>query len=200
MQKLTTIAQVVSLGLVGLQLSLLVLWILNKTTQTKASIPSATVSFIAAVAVLCLSSLEHARSVQPSSLLNIFLLLSIILDLAQARTLFLRRDDTPIAWVFSVTMVVKSGLLVLEAQSKRPYLKSPYRDQCPEATSGIFNRSLFWWLNSLFHDGFRKLLFIDDLYTLDTGLMSEPLREQMQSAWEHRCKDFCWDSYIPMTG
>ena len=135
-----------------------------------------------------LSYFEHVRSIRPSSLLNVYLFFSLIFDLAQARTLYLLRDDTPKASVFSASMGIKLALLFLEAQGKATYLRPPFRSLPPEATSGIFNQSFFWWLNSLIHAGFRKLLSLKDLYNIDGELRSERLRKRLQEAWNRRCK------------
>lgn len=172
----------------ALQLILLVLWSMNASIQTRASVPSAVLSFIDALAIFQLSYVEHTRSVRPSALLNVYLLLSLIFDIAQARTLYLRRDDSVIAAVFTIGIGIKLALLILEAQGKRPFLKAPYRDYPPEATSGIINQSLLWWLNSLFFGGFQKLLSADDLYMIDNELSSERLRNNIQVVWNERCR------------
>ena len=84
-------------------------------------------------------------------------------------------------------MVVKLTLLVFEARSKRAYLQHPYKSFPPEATSGIFSRSLFWWLNPLFVGGWRKILGLEDLYRIDEELMAEGLLEKLEVAWE-KCR------------
>lgn len=170
----------------GLQLALLILWAGRSTIQTLTSVPSAILSFIDALAIYQLSHVEHTRSVRPSTLLNMYLLTSLVFDIPQARTLFLRPGSGPIAAVFTASICTKLMLLTLEAQNKQKHLKHPYRDYPPEAISGIWNRTFFWWLNSLFLKGFRKLLSVEDLYSTDPGLSSEMLRDQMQSAWNRR--------------
>jgi ATP-binding cassette, subfamily C (CFTR/MRP), member 1 len=137
--------------------------------------------------VIVLSHFEHVRSVRPSFLLNVYLFFSLILDLGQARTLYLLEDDTPKASVFSATMGIKLALLFLEAQEKASYLRKPYSTLPPESTSGIWSQSTFWWLNSLIYQGFQKLLSMKELYDLDIDLASEKLKEDMQKAWDTRC-------------
>lgn len=178
----------VALVLVGLELAFLILWATNGSIRTRASVPSAAISFAAALAVLLLSSVEHSRSVGPSTLLSVYLLLSSVLDLAQARTLYLQRDSLPIAAIFFAIIGIRLSLLLLESCSKRPYLKPPYNNLSPESTSGIFNRTVFWWLNPLFVKGFQGLLSFNDLCTTDSKLASEPLSRSMHKAWDTRCK------------
>ena len=50
-------------------------------------------------------------------------------------------------------------------------------------TSGIINRSFFWWLNPLLLTGFFKNLAVNDLFTLDEQLVSENLQDSLQSGW-----------------
>jgi hypothetical protein len=74
------------------------------------------------------------------------------------------------ASVFMAAMTAKLRLLVLEVKSKRAFLKNPY-DQLPtESTSGIFDRSYFWWLNPLFIRAFQSLLSFEDLPEIDVDL------------------------------
>ncbi|KAH6677594.1 hypothetical protein B0J14DRAFT_584680 [Halenospora varia] len=46
-------------------------------------------------------------------------------------------------------LAVKLMVAVTEAVEKRDILLSQYRDVLPEATSGIYNRAFFWWLNKI---------------------------------------------------
>jgi ATP-binding cassette subfamily C (CFTR/MRP) protein 1 len=46
---------------------------------------------------------------------------------------------------------------ILEARNKTKDLKTPYKEYPPEATHGVWSRTLFLWLNSLLLKGFRSL-------------------------------------------
>jgi len=59
-----------------------------------------------------------------------------------------------------------------------------YQHSAPESTSGIFNRSVFWWLNSLFRRGFRALLAVEDLAEIDSKFSSRVLRDDLQHNWD----------------
>ena len=130
--------------------------------------------------------LEDERSIRPSSLLSIYLLLSILLDAAQARTLWLQGDKTPIAAAFSAIIATKILMLLLETRQKREYLKFGYQQLPPESLSGIIGRSLLWWINDLFKQGFRSLLSMKDLYELDHELTSFTLSDNARLAWQAR--------------
>jgi hypothetical protein len=86
--------------------------------------------------------------------------------------------------LFTASISIKAVLLLLEAKGKRGYLKPPYNRFSPESTSAIFNQSFFWWLNPVLVTGFQKILTLDDLFTIDSALLSEPLQYQMQSSWD----------------
>ncbi|KAH8585367.1 hypothetical protein B0O99DRAFT_531040 [Bisporella sp. PMI_857] len=172
--------------LICLHLALLVLWIRGPDSHSRVSttIPACTIILIGAVATIPLSYLEDARAVRPSSVLSMYLLGSGVLDIAQARTLFEINCDT-VGSLFVLIMGVKISLLILEARDKRSYMEEPYVSYSRETTSGIINRSFFWWLNSLFKAGYQSLLSPKDLEKLDATLLSKELGQQMQAAWEH---------------
>ena len=177
--------QIFALLLIGVQLALLICWSSNHVTR--ATVPSSVLSFLAAFAILFLSRLEHSRSVQPSFVLSIYLFASVIFDAVQVRTLFLRHDKPVILGLFTSNIAIKSALLIFENKSKRRYLRAPYSSYSPEATSGIFNRSFFWWINPILATGFRKLITLDDLFAVDSSLESVGLLEEIQTSWS-KCK------------
>ncbi|XMA07310.1 hypothetical protein WAI453_000101 [Rhynchosporium graminicola] len=130
------------------------------------------------------SHLEDRRAVPPSLLLSIYLLASLIFDIAQVRTLYLRHETSTLLGLSTTSVVLKAVLLVLESRSKRRYLRAPYNGYSPETTGGIFNRSFFWWINPILATGFRRLLTLDDLFQTDASLLTDPLRNRMQNSWE----------------
>ncbi|KAH8805144.1 ABC multidrug transporter [Xylogone sp. PMI_703] len=166
-----------------LQLALLALWGDPSTNRTKATTTAISLSLIAAAIFCALSHSEHRRSVKPSTLLTGFVLLTLLFDIARARTLWLRGISLTLTGVFTAATAVKFVVLLVETVEKRRLLRPGYCDYPPEATSGIINRSLFWWLNPLFLAGFCKTLEIRDLFTLDKRLLSENLHESIQIAW-----------------
>lgn len=52
------------------------------------------------------------------------------------------------------------------------------KEHSPEETSGILSLGVFFWLNKLFLDGYRKIMLVDDLYSLDSSLDPKILREK----------------------
>ncbi|KAF2177348.1 hypothetical protein K469DRAFT_755155 [Zopfia rhizophila CBS 207.26] len=168
----------------AIQIVLLAFWARPSAAKTRASIPNAVLTVLGSFVLCILSYVEHNRNVQPSFLTNVFLFFTLLFDVARARTLWLHRyNGNAIAVAFTVSVAVKTVLLVLESMEKRRFLRPDYATYPLEATSGIFNRSFFWWVNSLLRRGFSKLLLIDDLYVLDKHLRSDRLRDLLWSAY-----------------
>jgi ATP-binding cassette subfamily C (CFTR/MRP) protein 1 len=172
--------------LAALQLAALVLWANPSAARTRASLPAAVLTLISTLGLCLVSYAEHLRAVRPSSLLNIFLLLSILLDIAHARTLWLRAFGSinhVIAYVSAAAILVKASLVGLEALGKTRWFLARFQASPPESTSNIYNRSLFWWLNPLFRVGYRRVLDIDDLFALDKFLSAAYWQSRFLSAY-----------------
>lgn len=74
-------------------------------------------------------------------------------------------------------------MLLLEAKEKRAYVLDGSRPG-PEETSGLYNQSLLWWLNSIIQQGYRHVLRPMDLYPMDRAMTSETLNERFWMEWE----------------
>lgn len=85
--------------------------------------------------------------------------------------------------VFTSTVGVKLFLTITEAIEKRAILLQPYRDILPEATSGIYSRAFFWWLNTLLTIGFRRIIRANDIFPIEDGMSSMALRRQACHKW-----------------
>lgn len=171
---------------IGLGIAQTALWALPAADKTKASIATNAVITVGALMLCTLSYAEHTRSVRPSFILNTYLLCSLLFDIARVRTLWLRAIDgfnEVIAIVTTVAVGSKLLLVVLEAIEKRHILKTEFAGYPPEATAGFYNRSLFWWLNPLFKNGFSNFLSVEDLSVLDKELSSERLLAMFEERW-----------------
>jgi ATP-binding cassette subfamily C (CFTR/MRP) protein 1 len=168
----------------AVQLALLIFWIKNPIT--KVSVPSASIEFVSALAVVFLVVFEHPRIVHPSSLLWIYLLASVVSAAVRTRTLFLRGYEPTISRLAASSLACNLALLIVESWSKKSYLKPADREYGPEELAGIFSRSVFWWLTPILFLGNRKILKLSDLYPLDRNLRSKPLQERIVIEWEKR--------------
>lgn len=136
---------------------LVVLWGYYHRFRVSISITAACVELIGSFMILGLSHLEHARTVRPSSFLQLYLLLTSSFNALNLRTLFLIAVPAPLLSFSAANLVFRVLSLVLESTSKR-HLVSPEVDYCrsPEDTIGLFDRRLFWWINGLFRTGLFK--------------------------------------------
>lgn len=124
---------------------------------------------------------EHHYSDSPSLLLSIYLTISILLDIALVRSLFLRGGLLlAIATLTSAALAVKVLLLALEEAPKHA---PAGLEASKERSSGLWNRTVFWWLNTTFKKGFRSFLAVDDLSALDEHLDSPRLTSSLEYKW-----------------
>jgi ATP-binding cassette subfamily C (CFTR/MRP) protein 1 len=171
----------------GFELALLVIWANRRTPKSRAELPSAALSFVGTVLLGFLSCVEHLRSIRPSFSLNVYLLFTTLFDIERSRTYALDPELNLVATVFASRLGVKVFLAILEAREKRKLLLPGFADYSPEATSGVYKRATFWWLNELFKKGFSNSLTVDDLFQLDKHLQANYLHHILGSAWS-RCK------------
>lgn len=166
---------------VGLELALLILVAVGSFHVTDIFIASSVLKLVSALFMVTLSVVDHSRSPRPSVLLNSYLFLTLLLDAAQARTLFLSSDNKPeltYSSMFSAAIALKIGILLLEAQRKSRWVIWDDKEHSPEETSGIFSLGVFFWLNKIFLEGYRKVLRLQDLYPLDSTLNGKRLHEE----------------------
>ncbi|KAK1635152.1 P-loop containing nucleoside triphosphate hydrolase protein [Colletotrichum phormii] len=180
-----------------LQLVLLGLWSAHRRGDVvgnrlrAVSVAASCASFAATVMFAGLSYIEHAKSLKPSSILNTYILVSLVLDGAILRTMWLSHLSVAISAVFAASFACKTAIVILEAQEKTRYLVSSSsstaggggRSYSPEETSGIYSRGLFWWLTPLLLTGFRRLLKSLDLFVLDGCMSAAVLNERFWLHW-----------------
>jgi len=174
-----------TLGYIFLQTALIVQWTRPGVYRTRLSIVAAGFGLLNATVVLGISFLEHNRSIRPSSLLQVYLLFSLLCDIARARTLWLIGNSTAIAAVFTTTVVFKLCITTLESIEKRRILTSEYKGLTLESTSGVLNISIFWWLNSLLRSGARNIFAIDDLEDVKQKFYSNVLQKSLEVHWSN---------------
>ncbi|KAB8290460.1 hypothetical protein EYC80_010891 [Monilinia laxa] len=158
----------------------------SKRLKSQSTITAAALQLADALGLCALSHLEHLHSVRPSALINSWLLLTLLFDIARARTLWLDYADTSAAAVFTSALSVKIIVIIAEAIEKRHILLDRYRHTSPEVTSGIYSRSFFWWLNNLMTTGFQRIIRNEDLYPIDEKMSSQYLYARAQNIWD-RC-------------
>ena len=131
-----------------LQLALLLLWCLSRDTISPSiSITSAALGLTSAFVLALLSHLEHKRSTRPSFLASFYILVTLVFDIARARTHWLLRQNDDAAATLTAIVASKLFMLIFEATEKRSILLSKYEGFSTESTSGLFSRAFFYWLN-----------------------------------------------------
>ncbi|KAI8275314.1 ABC transporter atnG [Colletotrichum sp. SAR11_240] len=181
------LCKIAAIGVLAvLQLTLIALWATHRDEGRlrTVSIAASCVSFAASLVFGGLSYIEHSKSLKPSSILNTYILVSLVLDGAILRTIWLSHLSAAISAVFTASFALKTAIVILEAQEKTRYLvDSDGRSLSPEETSGIYSRGLFWWLTPLLMTGFRRLLKPLDLFTLDESMSAAVLSERFWLHW-----------------
>jgi ATP-binding cassette subfamily C (CFTR/MRP) protein 1 len=147
------------------------------------SIAAATLGLLDALTLYALSHAEHVRSIRPSSVISLYLIFTILFDSAQCRTLWLLPGSQVVAGLLTGSIVAKIGMLILEAKEKRNILMPQWKGVSPEATGGVINRGLFWWLNDLMIKGWKGILKVDALYSTDSALDSTELLAMLDATW-----------------
>ncbi|KAF4845765.1 ABC transporter atnG [Colletotrichum siamense] len=181
------LCKIAAIGVLAvLQLILIALWAIHRDEGLlrTVSIAASCVSFVASLVFGGLSYIEHSKSLKPSSILNTYILVSLVLDGAILRTIWLSHLSAAISAVFTASFALKTAIVILEAQGKTRYIVDPDgRSLSPEETSGIYSRGLFWWLTPLLMTGFRRLLKPLDLFTLDESMSAAVLSERFWLHW-----------------
>lgn len=175
--------QAIYLVFAALQLAILISW--STRHGPKLGIASSALGVATALVMGALSHLEHERAVRPSTILCVYLSLSILFDAAQCRTLWLLLHDDGhpqqqhalLPALFTAQLATKVTMLLAESLGKTRYLVGSWQalKRCPEAVAGVFSRGAFWWLNGLLTRGFSATLDLDTLYETDEALHSERL-------------------------
>lgn len=127
---------------------------------------------------------QHTRSERPSTPLTVYMGLSLLLDVARARTLFYIAGSRVPAWLFLASHCFKIVIFVLELVEKRRLLKPQWRCMSTEATSNVYSRSLFIWLNPLFIKGFRASIGLHSLPPIDPALLSASKPVTLVERWD----------------
>ncbi|TQV93036.1 ABC multidrug transporter [Cordyceps javanica] len=164
----------------AIELALLIVAARGGLLTTQTFVASSSLRLVAALLMVLLSYVDHGKSLRPSALLNIHVLVTLILDVAQARTLLLLASGNPhhsgpeLAYsaLFVVVVVVKLVILILESRSKAKWAQLNGKERSPEETSGIFSLGVFSWLSGIFLVGYKKVMTADDLFPLDSALDS----------------------------
>ncbi|OAR02916.1 hypothetical protein LLEC1_04254 [Akanthomyces lecanii] len=152
-------------------------------SNAKVSAAAAAADFVAALCLIALSCLSHARSPRPSMVISLYLATTLLPDVATARTAWLQtphRVETAYSSVLVAAVTTKAILVVLDSWHKDGWLLLDRTKMSPEATSSLASLGVFAWLSELLMSGYRGLLSLEMLYPLDHGMAADILSVRFQ--------------------
>ncbi|KAF4502374.1 multidrug resistance [Fusarium agapanthi] len=127
----------------GSQASIVALFSIRDETRTKASIAAGSIGIVGSAILACLSFLEHQRAVRTSSILVLYLLSTIPMDAARARTLWRMLDGRDPAIAVMVLASTKVCALVTEMLWKCSLANRHELCDAPEESNGIVEPPIF---------------------------------------------------------
>ncbi|KAL7756907.1 hypothetical protein ACKLNR_013900 [Fusarium oxysporum f. sp. zingiberi] len=160
----------------GSQTSTVALFSIRDETRTSASIAAGSIGILGSAILACLSFLEHQRAVRTSSILVLYLLSTIPMDAARARTLWRMLDGRDPAIAVMVLASTKVCALVTEVLWKCSLVNRHELCDAPEESNGIIERALMLRMMPIFWAGYRTPLQTEHLSKLDTKLQNAQLR------------------------
>lgn len=154
------------------------------SVRTSASIACVVISIVATATLSACSIFEHYRNPRPSSIIEIYLLLSLVFDIARVRTLFATEDARSLAWIALASLPIKFVLLILELKEKTSLLLENCERPAPEYVANFFNRLVFWWINPLLLSGYSRPLQEAGLFNVDPYVGDERELQKLADIWE----------------
>ncbi|KAL7898266.1 multidrug resistance-associated protein [Trichoderma sp. SZMC 28014] len=151
-------------------------------------IESCSASLAASAGLVWLTIAEHKRSIRPSSLIVLYLLLMSTWDVFALTYDGLFDDQNASKGSIALELAARLAILTLECQEKTSILKPKYRQHSPEETAGLLSSLLFWWLNGLLSRGNRSILRGSHLPALVKNMQAESLRRDILPSWDRRAK------------
>jgi ABC-type multidrug transport system fused ATPase/permease subunit len=117
-------------------------------------------------------------------LLEIFLLSTLLFDIAETRTWWLvaRNNHSRLnfAYVLTATVATKVVIMLFEAVPKSRWIHWSAKDHSPEETMGIWGLAVYAWLNRLFGQGYREVLTVSNLYPLDAEMRARVVYPKLE--------------------
>ncbi|KAJ5935489.1 hypothetical protein N7466_005036 [Penicillium verhagenii] len=157
----------------------------NETLFTNLSLASSILDIIATGVAIVLSFLEDQRAICPSLLLSLYFSLGSILSIPRLRSLWLIHSDPTCRTLWTVIFTLTTLAAFAESMTKESVLLPEVRDKASkEEVHGLWGKSLFIWTNSVFRDGYRVALQVDDLPDVDDRLLASLAGEKLQQAWD----------------
>lgn len=143
--------QVGYISSINLQISLLTIQALLRTSRTDATITANCLGVVGTAILAAASHYEHTRTPRASTLLLVYLGYSTVADALRARTLSSIVNTKTAAAIFILCCVCKFGILVAERWRKSVH--ADIHKPTPDEQADIISRAFLWWVVPLFGTG-----------------------------------------------
>ncbi|KAF4440782.1 hypothetical protein F53441_12190 [Fusarium austroafricanum] len=159
------------------QTTYLALVTIQDQTRTRASTAAGSIGIVSTLLLGWLSFLEHQRVVRTSSILVLYLLSTIPMDAARARTLWRMLDGTDPAAAVMAIAATKFFALVAELLWKCALANTAELCDAPEESNGIIERAFMLRMMPVFYAGYRTPLRTKHLSNLAPKLQNAELNK-----------------------
>lgn len=160
----------------------------NKILHTTISSAAGVTSTTATVGAVLVSVLGAQRSLQTSSLLEIYYTILAITYLPRLRSLWLSPHVEIPRSLWTVNYILTVLVALLESCGggicRSSSLKSKYIQEEP---CGFWGRSFFVWVLPILRQGYSRTLQAEEISPVDHSLQGRRARLRLQRAWS-RCK------------
>lgn len=149
--------------------------------DARFTIPSSVLVLVTVALLTALSPLDHSYSFRPSSLIQAYLFLTLLLDIPRLRTAWLIYNYTSsisngAIIVQTLAFATKGVLLWVESLSKGSrIIQREEESLSAEDKAGFFSRSLLLWMNPLLWKGYQRKITMDDLDAVGKDLEASKL-------------------------
>lgn len=175
--------QVIAVSWFFIEIGHIIFWGIS-ADRINTSIATATLSATSSLCIVVLLWAEHTRSLRSSSLISVYLSLTMLFSIARSRSYFLRHGLEAIGGLSAATTVLKLSIVALEEVSKRSLAHDKeLQDAGKETFGGFWNRAFLIWINSTLIRGYRTIISMSDLQSLPIELTSERLYHEFESVW-----------------
>jgi len=157
----------------------------GSSLRNGASIAAAVLSCASMLSVISITYAEHCRSLRSSSFLSVFLSITMLFNVARARSYFNRGGLESFGTLQVAIAALKLVLVALEEVSKQSLFQSEHDRSSigPETSGGFWNRSLFVWVNNTLLIGFKNAICVEELPEIGIEFSTEGLSAKFQKRW-----------------
>ncbi|EQB58417.1 ABC transporter [Colletotrichum gloeosporioides Cg-14] len=167
-------------------LAFLIVQTKTPSINTKLSLASGILTFVAVLAASLHSIFEDQRSTRPSDLLILYFSASTILALPRLRTLWLMPSASTAKALWTAIFILTALVVPLESIGKKKFLQPTYQSLTKEEETGFWGRSFFTWLLPFFRLGYSRVIHIHDMPEVDVDLTGETTGRALERSWATR--------------